>query len=289
MRRLLVPTDFSPNAECALRVAVDIAQRDGATIILYHIYLPVESPFIDNKSKREEYNSDTETIVLKRMQRLTKKVLKDMKDVTISSVIGRSPLLNNILGFAEHNHIDMIVMGTKGASGIKKMLLGSVAAKVAEKSDIPVLLIPEQFSPKVLAQITFASDYHPYDQEALKFTLAFAKLFNGKVTVSHVLNADEPEKEIERKKNAFDTYAYYMQRKFSENNLKFELVEAGSKQGKIETLYKKVSYDLLVLVRRKKTFFQKIFSPGHAKSAACMAKKPLLVIPPVGKRKTKAN
>lgn len=56
MKRLLVPTDFSPNAECALRVAVDIAYRDEATIILYHIYMPIESPFIDDKVKRKEHN-----------------------------------------------------------------------------------------------------------------------------------------------------------------------------------------------------------------------------------------
>ena len=174
MKRLLVPTDFSPNAECALRVAVDIAARDGATIILYHIYMPVESTFIDDKERRNAHNIEQETIALKRLQRLRKKVLKNNQDVNISCLLGRTPLVNNILGFAEHNHIDMIVMGTRGATGIKKILVGSVAATIAKKTDIPLLLVPEEFSPKTLSKIVFATDFHPYDEEALSFTVSFA-------------------------------------------------------------------------------------------------------------------
>ena len=46
-------------------------------------------------------------------------------------------MIDNILGFAEDNHIDLIVMGTQGASGLKKIIIGSVAARIVEKTDIP--------------------------------------------------------------------------------------------------------------------------------------------------------
>ena len=281
MKRILVPTDFSPNALSGLRVAVDIASRSKGTIILYHVYIPVEGPFIDNKTKRKEYNIETEKIILKRLQRVKKKVLKDVNNVPISTIIGRSPLINNILGFAEHNHIDLIVMGTKGTSGIKKLLVGSVASKIVQRTDIPVLLIPEKFERTELDQIVFASDYQLSDQQAISFTLGFGKLYNGNVTIAHLLSADIPEKKKEKEKNDFDSYARYMQRKFNRNNIKFQLLEVAPGNEKMETLEKEIPYNMLVMVRRKRSFFQKIFSESFTKSMACIAKKPLLIIPQV--------
>ena len=281
MKRLLVPTDFSPNAECALRVAVEIAARNAATIILYHIYMPVESPFIDDKEKRDAHNVEAETIALKRMQRLKKKVLKNNTEINITCLLGRTPLVNNILGFAAHNHIDLIVMGTRGATGIKKVLIGSVAATIAQKTDIPLLLVPEEFSPKVLSGIVFASDFHPYDEVALEFTVSFAKLFKTTITIAHVIDPFGSEKKVQQERNDFDSYAFYMQRKFSKAHLQFELIEKEKGKGKIETISDKCAYDLLVMVKRKKNFYQKIFSTANTKNTACIARKPLLVIPPM--------
>lgn len=280
MKRILVPTDFSPNALSALRIAVDIALRAKGTIILYHVYIPVEGPFIDDKIKRKGYNIEKEKIILKRLQRVTKKVMKDVNSsVTISTIIGRSPLINNILGFAEHNHIDLIVMGTKGASGIKKVLVGSVAAKIVQRTDVPVLLIPDKYEQTELGNIVFASDYQPSDQQAISFTLRFGKLFNGNVTIAHLLSAEMPEKEKEKEKNDFDAYAHYMQRKFNRSNVKFQLLEVAPGNEKMETLEKEIPYNMLVMVRRKRSIFQKIFSGSFTKNMACIAKKPLLIIP----------
>ncbi|MEO9147137.1 MAG: universal stress protein [Ginsengibacter sp.] len=283
MKRILVPTDFSPNAQSALRMAVDIASRSKGTIILFHVYIPIESPFVDTKIKRNQHNTETETIIMKQLQRLKKKVLKEVSNVNISTIVGRSPLINNILGFAEHNDIDLIVMGTKGTSGIRKVLVGSVAAKIVQKADIPVLLIPEEYEQTELDLIVFASDLHLSDQQALSRTLTFSKLYNVTVTVVHLLDPDISEKKSLKEKNDFDSYAYYMQREFNRDNLKFQLLETSPGLDKIETLYKEIPYNILVMVRRKKSFFQKIFSGSLTQTTACMAKRPLLIIPAIGK------
>ena len=279
MKRILVPTDFSPNALSALRIAVDIALRNKGTIILYHVYTPAKRTVIHDKIEREQDNMQAETIILKRLQRLKKRVLKDVNNVAISTIIGRTPLLNNILGFAEHNHIDMIVMGTKGAGGIKKVFIGSVAAKIAQSADVPVLLIPEKFRRAELNSIVFASDFHVSDQNAISFSLAFARLYNSMLTIVHVLSGNTSEKKRQKEKNDFETYAYYLQRKLNKNNLKFQLLATPSGSDKIKTLYKEIPYNMLVMVRRTKSFFQKIFSVSFTQSMAYIANKPLLIIP----------
>ena len=280
MKRILVPTDFSPNALNALYVAVDIASRTNGTIILYHIYIPIESTFVDTKIKRREHNIEQETIIMKRLQRLKKKVLKDVSNISISTIIGHAPLINNTLGFAEQNNIDLIIMGTKGCSGIQKVIVGSVAAKIVQKAEIPVLLIPEKYERTELNNIVFASDYQLSDKEALLSTLEISKLYNGKVSVVHIANPNLSEKKRLEEKNDFDSYAFHMQREFSNNKLEFQLLETPSGEDKIERLYKEIPYKMLVMVKRKRSFFKKIFSESFTQTMAYMAKRPLLIIPP---------
>lgn len=279
MNRILVPTDFSPTAEKAFRFAVSLAARSKGTIILYHVYTPVESTFIDTEKMRKEYNAQTEANELKRLQRLKKKVVGDSVEVPVSTIVGRSPLINNILGFAAHNHIDLIVMGTQGGSGLKKIIIGSEAARIAEKSVLPVLLIPEKYELEEPGQFVFATNFQPTDKQALTLVDAIAKLYNADITVLHFLNGYNTEMEKEKERMDFDTYAYCLPREFNESNMKFHLVETASVAEAMETLDKKYPYDLMVMVRRKKSFLERFFIKSFTQNMAYITKKPLLIIP----------
>ena len=278
MKRILVPTDFSSTAERALRFALDIASKSKGTVILYHVYTPVENTSIDMEKTRKLENTQTETNLVKRLQRFKKKVMANGMDVPVSTVVGRSPIINNILGFAEDNHIDLIVMGTQGASGLKKIIVGSVAARIIEKSDIPVLLVPEKFEWKEPEQIVFATNYQKTDKQALSLVLALAKYYNATVTVTHLINAyNIPE--AEKEQTDFDTYAYTVQREFNNSKLKFQLVKATSVTETMENLYKEVPYDMVVMVRRKKTFMERYSMESFTKNMAYITNHPLLVVP----------
>jgi nucleotide-binding universal stress UspA family protein len=279
MKRILVPTDFSPTAEKAFRFSLDIASRANGTVILYHICSPEESKIIDSDSKRRMYNADIEVNALKRLQRLRKKVLGDSLDVHVSTIVGRSPLIDNILGFAENNNIDLIVMGTQGASGLKKTIIGSVAARVVEKSDLPVLLIPAKYEIKELNQFVFATNYRAADKLALTLVNAMAKLFEAEVTVVHFANAYHSELDKIKVKDDFDSYAYTLQRVFNESKIKFHLLETTSVVETMETLDGNFPYDVMAMVRRNKTFLEKFFVKSFTQNMVYLTKKPLLIIP----------
>lgn len=279
MKRILVPTDFSPTAEKAFRFALDIAIKAKGTIILYHTYIPVESTFIGTEKTRKQYNTQSEANIVKRLQRLKKKVMEDTTEVSVSTIVGRSPLIDNILGFAEHNHVDLIVMGTQGASGLKKTIIGSVAARVIEKSDLPVLLVPAKYELEEPGQIVFATNYQKTDKQALTLVNALAKLYNARITVLHFLSVYETESEKEKERNDFDTYAFSLQRMFNESKIKFHLLETSSVIETMEMLDKKFPYDLLAMVRRKKTFLEKFFIKSFTRNMAYITTKPLLIVP----------
>ena len=279
MKRILVPTDFSTTAEKAFRFALDLATRAKSTIILYHTYIPAESTFIGSEKTRKQYNTQSEANIVKRLQRLKKKVTGDSTDVAVSTIVGRSPLINNILGFAEHNHIDLIVMGTQGSSGLKKTIIGSVAAKVIEKSDLSVLLIPAKYELEKPGQFVFATNYGASDKQALTLVDALAKLYNAEITVLHFLSVYETESEKEKERNDFDNYACSLQRVFNESKMKFHMLERSSVIETMETLDKKFPYDIMAMVRRKKTFLEKFFIKSFTKNMAYITAKPLLILP----------
>ena len=278
MKRLLVPTDFSPTSEKAFRIALDIAIKSNGKIILFHAYTPVErtsSVALDKRSA--DSNKQTENDLGKRLERFKKKVMANGMDVPVSIVLGHNPIIKNMLGFAKDNYIDLIVMGTQGASGLRKTIIGSTAGRVMEISDIPVLLVPEKYELKALEQIVFATNYQKTDKKALMLVVAMAKLYNADVTVLHFLSIYTAE--AEKEKNDFDTYAFSLQRIFNESKMKFHLLETSSVIETMENLDKKFPYDMLAMVRRKKSFLEKFFIKSFTENMAYVTTKPLLIVP----------
>ena len=90
MKRILVPTDFSPTAEKAFRLALNIASKSKGTIILYYVYTPVEkSTSIALNEKSKESNIQTEAKLMKRLERTKKKVMANGMDVPVSTEVGK--------------------------------------------------------------------------------------------------------------------------------------------------------------------------------------------------------
>lgn len=279
MKRILVPTDFSPTAERALRLAIDIADRSDGTIILYHAFKPEKNELVSTAADREKYNKQFEINLVKRLQRVKKRVDADGRKVSVSTIVGRVPVVDNILGFAEHNHIDLIVMGTQGASGLRKTIIGSVASKVADHADIPVLLVPEKYELKEPENILFASNYVASDRKALGWLLEFAKLFGTGVTVIHLVSAYLTDADKEKEKSAFEAYAFALQREFNEYTVKFELLETSSFVETMEHLEVRIPYDIVTMIRRNKSFYEKFFVGSFTKNMAYITKRLLLIIP----------
>lgn len=279
MKKILVPTDFSPTAEKAFRFALEIAARAKGEIVLYHLYTPVTSGYGYTEKTKKLYNEQLESNLLKQLNRLKKKVTADREAVPVSTALGRTPIINNILGFAEDNDIDMIVMGTQGVSGLKKTIIGSVASRIIKKCDIPVLLIPEKYEWKIPSQIIFASNCQHTDLQTLPVIYSFTRLFKKGINVVHLYSAYEIESEKERIKNDFDNYAFSIQRTFNNYKLKFQIVEAESIDETMKDLDEKLPYDILAMVRGEKSFYEKYFQKSFTQAMAGISRKPLLIIP----------
>lgn len=276
MKKILVPVDFSPTSEKAFIFASDMASRAKASIIMYHLYTPLSNAFIGNGQKYSDYNSQTEINLLKRMERMKKRLSGNSGDVVVSTVLGHTPLPDSIPEFAEQNLVDLIVMGTQGASGLKKVIIGSVAVRIMEQADIPVLLIPEKYEWREPGEIVFATNYLQTDKKAFEVVKDIAGLYGAPITIVHVYDAFLNDQQ-ERQK--FEKYEAAMRHDFEDCALKFRLMKAAEVGHVLENLSKEIAFDMIAMVRREKTFVAHIFHKSATKDIAYITHQPLLIIP----------
>ena len=149
IKRILVALDGSKPADRALDFALDLAGKYSAEIVLLSVFEPVIPSLIYPPADLPiapsvavgSYSGELKTQhrrVLAHARRKAKKVRADLK-VSTKIVEGRPS--EKILETAEQGNFDMIVMGSQGIGGIKKIFLGSVSDRVADEASCPVLIV----------------------------------------------------------------------------------------------------------------------------------------------------
>lgn len=277
MKRILVPVDFSPTSVKAFKYAADIALHTSASITLYHLYTPEKSTTLGMFQNVREYNRQLEVNALKKLQRLKKKVLDNSFDGSVTTLVGRTPVVNNVLGFAEDNEMDMIVMGTQGASGLKKITVGSVAAKIIKNSSIPVLLVPEKFEWKQPENIVLTTDFKNLDKKTLRIVFELARVYDALVTIVNLTGPIDENNEAGKKK--FNSWLLGIQEEFSDCRMQFRQIKTTSIIKTMENLQAEISCDLLVMIRRKLGVLERFFEKSFTRKMAHVTSQPLLVMP----------
>lgn len=285
--RILVPVDFSKAATNACHYALDIAARTQGSVTLFHAHKPLKTHMVDLAAGKKAYNEQEEAALMNKLLRWKKKQVLSVPRaaaVPVSTVLGHTPVGDNILGFAEDNQVDLIVMGTQGLSGIRKVLIGSVADLVVQETTVPVLVVPEEATWHEFRTIVFSSNYLHADHDALDMVLHLADLFGAKVVVTHVLDALRHSLPAERQRETatFDDYSYTLQRTFPDHEIKFDLIEAASVTEAMESMDQRIPFDLMVMVRRERSFLKTLFTKSFTENMLFLTRQPLLVIPEEG-------
>src|SRR5690606_13580551 len=158
MKKILVPTDFSDQAFNALKAAAGIARKSNAEIVLLHIIdLPQETmDMIQPGYDLPEimfFKQHAET-------RLTQIALSpELSGLTVSQILKLGRTFNEVTIVAKDNNIDLIVMGSHGASDFKELFIGSNTEKVIRTSEIPVLAIKGDQSDVKFDKVIVANDF----------------------------------------------------------------------------------------------------------------------------------
>jgi len=130
IQHLLVPLDFSGKSRQALRYAIPLAQKFTAKIHLVHVLPP------SGKTTKDEQN-DQRMIALKRLTQMSVQLLPPRLRAENAVLTGKPA--EAILSLVEKNNIDLIVLTTKGGSGLRRALVGSTAEHIMRHAPCPVM------------------------------------------------------------------------------------------------------------------------------------------------------
>ena len=188
MKRILVPTDFSENAENALKVAAKLAKKHNGEIILLH-FLELPHAILDPVMPSSEI---PEIMFFKKasIDKLESLMEKDfLKGINVLEAIQFEMAFEGIVSLAKKNNVDLICMGSHGSSGFKEMFIGSNTEKVVRTSDIPVLVVKRDEHEFDINQMMFASEFNDEDKKNFQQIIDFASKLNLHL---NLLNVNTP-------------------------------------------------------------------------------------------------
>jgi nucleotide-binding universal stress UspA family protein len=184
MKKILVPCDFSSSAIQAFKFATQIAlQSKGEIIILYVVELPVlrHGPVPINAMEKVFLKGEKEKID----RDFSKMVDKWGKKVKVSLAVDHGAVNHTIIANIKRKKIDLVVMGTHGASGIREYVIGSNAEKVIRYSPVPVISVKQNFSNSI-KRIVFATDLSDLPKKVNEKILQLQKFFNAHLYVVYM-------------------------------------------------------------------------------------------------------
>lgn len=186
-KNILFTTDYSDAAAAALPYATNLARTYGAKIWALHVNPPTINPMTEPSSWRP-----LEEAAEIRKKEQTEKLREAMRGMKPEILIAEGDLWSILDATVRNNNIDLIVMGTRGRSGIAKITLGSVAEEIFRSVSCPVLTVGPNASagkaqPGAFSHVVLATGLDPKSGAALPFALSLAQEFVADLTLMHVI------------------------------------------------------------------------------------------------------
>lgn len=190
MKKFLVPTDFSEQAENALKVAVQLAKKNDSEIYLLHM---LELPLQEIDALSTPSALPEAMFFMKLAEQKFEALLANsyLKGIQVHDIVKNFPSFSSVIDTCHEHDVDLIVMGSHGASGLKEMFIGSNAEKVVRTSDIPVLVIKGQHDDFKVENFVFASDFKSDNKETYKKATQFAHSLGAKMHLLMVNTAND--------------------------------------------------------------------------------------------------
>jgi nucleotide-binding universal stress UspA family protein len=193
IKKILVPVDFTETSEAVISKATTLAKLLKADLLLLHVVAYNGFGF----SILPESKSDLPTIT--EIEKAVSKKLDEMQadirkyhGITVEVYVSTGNVDAEVIDFAKNKKIDLIIMGTHGASGYKEMFIGSNAQRVVTLSEVPVLTMQMDTDNLGFENILLPIDNSIHSREKVILATAVARQFGAKI---HVLGlADSTDK-----------------------------------------------------------------------------------------------
>lgn len=276
MKNLLIPTDFSANAWNAISYAMEFFKNEKCNFYFLHTYTPAFYR-MDYAMGGPAFSAIPDVGVDISLAGL-EKTLEDVKEKypnpihTFKIVSAFNTLTEEINELCSKKDIDLVVMGTQGATGAKQLFLGSSTVFVIRKAKIPVLAIPENCEFGPINKILFPSDFlASYKKEEVYSLIEMAKMHGAEIIVLHVKEEPKLTENQEKNKNVLSKQL---------KNVLFEHVEVTGKimPNAILEYIDENQIDMVAMMNRDHSFFERVLMRQNIDQIGFHVHIPFLVI-----------
>lgn len=276
MKRILLPTDFSENSLKAIQYAVLIYKDIKCTFYLLHTFTPpvYQTEYLYGSSIQFELGDVLRENSEKQMEELRVRLEKERKNPN-HTFIGRiafNTLMDEISQTVAAENMDLIVMGTQGATNAAEILIGTHTVHVIKRAKCPVLAIPQKFKQTAPKKILFPTDYEiQFQKEKFGQLLQIAELHGSRINVMHVQTGSDLTADQEKNKAQL--------RDLLGPVGLFHEIPDNSIVPAINGFLGKEKIDFLVMARNKHTFLERLFIEPVIKKIGFHVTVPFMVLP----------
>lgn len=202
MKKILVPVDFSEQSINAFNLAKVIAKKANSEIFLLNVIEPY-MPFseVGYTATEQDYLSHLKETSASHLQRL----LEDNPEFSIFSQVEIGSIFRVIRDYIQNNNIDLVVMGTQGASGLEEVLVGSNTEKIVRTATCPVLTVRNNLENFEVKALVFATNLRAEQVKAIEMLKNFQGFFGAHLHLVYVNtpNSFLSSQEIKEQSNEF--------------------------------------------------------------------------------------
>jgi nucleotide-binding universal stress UspA family protein len=175
MKSILVPIDFSQCSKNALKAAIQIADKIGASIELVHIYDRPVIGFVDLNIDHTKLKT-----LQKEIDKTMKSLIAEYNDnnIKLTASILNDISLVDVFDLPRFENLEMVVMGSQGTSGLKELFIGSNTEKIVRRANCPVLCVKETTDLFNLKNVVLASNFYKEIELVFPQIDSFLNIFN---------------------------------------------------------------------------------------------------------------
>lgn len=278
MKNVLIPTDFSKGSWNAINYALRFFENTSCNFYFLHVVRQV------SLNGGETVVIPTTDVIdkvylkppIKKLQNIITKIKATSYNQKhrLFALTDYDYFVDSIRKHVKEKKIDFIVMGTKGAAGIKKLLIGSNTADIITKVKCATLVIPEKAKFKVPDEIAFPTDFSMfYPIDSLHPLLEILGRYNSAIRVLHVKNKKTEQLSFEQIANR-----EFLKDYFISNSLSFHYLTNRHLDDAIECFVNSRDIQMIVMVAKNLNYFQQILFKPAVEEVTYHTEIPFLVL-----------
>ena len=276
MKNILIPTDFSDNSWNAIEYGLANFKNTNCTFYLLHVTLftyPIDAdaPIGSSQEIIEAYINNAKVDLKKLLIKINE--LYPNKKHKFHVISNYNFFIDAVKILIKEKNIDLIVMGTKGASGLKEMIIGSNTADLITQVKCPVLIVPESATYSIPKEIAFPTDYNIYySPDILLQIVDLAKENSSAIRVLHVAKKGEELTTFQKENKEL------LNNIFANDQHSFHLVTNKKVEQGIQCFIESRNINMIVMIAKNINLFQRILFKPTVEDISYHTKIPFLVL-----------